>query len=298
MSKVLKNYVLAVTSPYGQRSSGFHGGIDLVGNNNGTHVLDYIVAIEKGTVTNLRKDCQGFEDNGSYGNFVHIDHLNGLSTVYAHLSPNSVCVEKGQTVDKGQVIGYMGNTGHSFGGHLHFEVRLWNERIDPTEYTLYDKKIIEEPKIVITEPAEENKEVNQVYITCDNTMRCRTDAVIGYNVIGFYKQGFYNILEEKSTDYHWCKVAENNWVAILDGYANYIEKYVEPVIENKPQEESKLEDGPINREEPITLEKELEEEKIEDNSIDIINKDKKNPLIEFLKWFFNIVLKNLRKKGE
>lgn len=297
MSKVLKNYVLAVTSPYGQRSSGFHGGIDLVGNNNGTHVLDYIVAIEKGTVTNLRKDCQGFEDNGSYGNFVHIDHLNGLSTVYAHLSPNSICVEKGQAVEKGQVIGFMGNTGHSFGGHLHFEVRLWNERIDPSEYVLSDKKIIEEPKIVITEPAEENKEVNQVYITCDNTMRCRTNCEIIDNVIGFYKQGFYNILEEKSTDFHWCKVAENNWVAILDGYANYIPKYEEPVIEIKPIEEPKLEDSPIAQEDSKPLQNEQEEEKIEDNSIDIINNDKKNPLIEFLKWFFNEIMK-LMKGGK
>lgn len=147
-------------------------------------------------------------------------------------------------------------------------------------------------KIVVSDPVEENKDVNQVYITCDNTMRCRTTAEINNdNCIGFYITGFYNVLEEKNTDYHWCKVAENNWVAILDGYANYIPKYIEPIIENKPVQEEKEQASPIPQEEPITLENGQEEQKIEDNSIDIINKDKKNPLIEFIKWIFNMIAK-------
>ena len=68
----------------------------------------------------------------SYGNYVKIDHGNGYSTLYAHLA--SVSVKKGQIVKQGQVIGMMGNTGNSYGAHLHFEVRKGNNKIDPTPY--------------------------------------------------------------------------------------------------------------------------------------------------------------------
>ncbi|HEY3310587.1 MAG TPA: peptidoglycan DD-metalloendopeptidase family protein [Anaerolineales bacterium] len=67
--------------------------------------------------------------NGGYGNLVMIDHGNGFSTVYAHLSQINVTVCQG--VGAGTVIGYAGNTGNSFGAHLHFEVRLNGGFINP-----------------------------------------------------------------------------------------------------------------------------------------------------------------------
>lgn len=71
--------------------------------------------------------------NASYGNCVKIKHPNGYYTLYAHME--KVYVKKGQSVKKGQEIGYMGNTGRSFGGHLHFEVRTPKEdRINPQPY--------------------------------------------------------------------------------------------------------------------------------------------------------------------
>ena len=67
--------------------------------------------------------------NWSYGNFVVIDHGDGTTTLYAHMSSRTV--SEGQLVTQGQTIGYVGNTGNSKGNHLHFEVRVNGQRVDP-----------------------------------------------------------------------------------------------------------------------------------------------------------------------
>jgi murein DD-endopeptidase MepM/ murein hydrolase activator NlpD len=69
---------------------------------------------------------------GGYGNLVVVDHGGGLSTAYAHQS--GMVASSGQHVSQGQVIGYVGNTGHSFGAHLHFEVRFNGAAVDPPGY--------------------------------------------------------------------------------------------------------------------------------------------------------------------
>ena len=67
--------------------------------------------------------------SGGYGNLTLLNHGNGLSTVYGHQA--SVIVAAGQTVNQGQVIGYVGSTGKSTGCHLHFEVRVSGHPTDP-----------------------------------------------------------------------------------------------------------------------------------------------------------------------
>lgn len=69
---------------------------------------------------------------GGYGNAVVIDHGGGMATLYAHQS--SVAVSSGQTVERGQVIGYVGCTGYCTGAHLHFEVRIGGSPVDPSPY--------------------------------------------------------------------------------------------------------------------------------------------------------------------
>ena len=87
---------------------------------------------------NGSKDHSFTEANGyGYGNYVMIDNGtdskgNRLVTLYAHLS--SVTVRQGQTVTQGQIIGYSGNTGNSFGAHLHFEVRVNGTAVNPMSY--------------------------------------------------------------------------------------------------------------------------------------------------------------------
>ena len=75
----------------------------------------------------------------SYGTYVVIQHANGLQTWYAHGTSGSICVSEGQTVSRGQQIMKSGNSGHSTGAHLHFEVRVapynYNTcRVNPTNY--------------------------------------------------------------------------------------------------------------------------------------------------------------------
>ena len=127
-NRVLESGLLEVTQEY---KPGVHNGIDVVNQN---YTLGNIVAHSDGVVVGCRNNCNGFE-NGSYGNYVKIKHDNGYYTLYGHMAYNTVKVSVGQRVSKGQVLGYMGNTGMSYGGHLHFEVRNTSDvRIDPTEY--------------------------------------------------------------------------------------------------------------------------------------------------------------------
>jgi len=86
---------------------------------------DPVRATANGTVT-----IAGWQ--GGYGKMVDIDHGNGFSTRYGHLS--SMDVEVGKTVKTGQVIGEVGSTGRSTGPHLHYETRIDGEAIDPQRF--------------------------------------------------------------------------------------------------------------------------------------------------------------------
>lgn len=109
-----------VTSPFGMRWGRMHTGID-IGVGYGTPIH----AAASGQVI-----YAGWMDG--YGNLVFIDHGGGISTGYAHQS--SIAVSNGQSVTQGQVIGYVGCTGHCFGPHLHFEVRVNGTPVDPLGY--------------------------------------------------------------------------------------------------------------------------------------------------------------------
>lgn len=98
-------------------SGGAHGGIDIAAPS-GTPVR----AADGGVVSIAGTRA----DSASYGIFVRLHHGTRYRTIYAHLS--KLAVKAGQTVKEGQVIGYVGNTGRSYGAHLHFEVRLDNVR--------------------------------------------------------------------------------------------------------------------------------------------------------------------------
>jgi virulence factor Mce-like protein len=109
-----------ITSPYGLRWGRMHTGIDIDGVTG-----EPVVASAEGTVV-LASYYSG------YGNAVIIDHGNGFSTLYGHLS--SIDVDAGDEVEQGQVVGAVGCTGNCTGDHLHFEIRINGTPVDPLPY--------------------------------------------------------------------------------------------------------------------------------------------------------------------
>lgn len=127
------------------RNSG-HGAIDISPNGNGPGVVN-VIASRGGTVVYPTSKSQtsyadngylGNRDGGGYGNYVIIDHGDGIFTLYGHMAKDSITVIAGDKVSQGQVIGKIGHSGNSTGAHLHFEMRSpvnnYNNRIDPLNY--------------------------------------------------------------------------------------------------------------------------------------------------------------------
>ncbi|MFD1338454.1 M23 family metallopeptidase [Microbacterium lemovicicum] len=106
----------------GYCSSGFHEGVDLA-----QGCGSAIYAASSGTVT-----YAGY--NGGYGNYVRIDHGGGIGTGYGHIRDGGIYVRRGQWVNAGDVIAAEGNTGNSFGCHLHFEVYIWGATTNPVPF--------------------------------------------------------------------------------------------------------------------------------------------------------------------
>lgn len=114
-----------ITSYYGNRRSGWHTGLDISGGNASGKL---VLAADSGTVELVKFS------NRSYGNQVVINHGNGVKTRYAHMLDGSISVSVGQRVSRGQAIGRVGNTGNSSGAHLHFEVIVNGNCVNPLPY--------------------------------------------------------------------------------------------------------------------------------------------------------------------
>ena len=115
-----------IASDFGYRTNpyvGFHYGVDI-----GMAMGTPICAVKDGTVTT------SIHGSGGYGYYIIIDHADGVQTLYAHCS--ELLVSVGDEVKKGDVIAKVGSTGRSTGPHVHFEVRINGECVDPLPYIL------------------------------------------------------------------------------------------------------------------------------------------------------------------
>lgn len=125
-----------VTSRYGPRSGRNHNGIDL-----DLDIGDTVYAAWSGKVRYAKYN------EGGFGNLVVIRHFNGLETFYAHLSKFLVFPD--QDVEAGEPIGLGGNTGRSFGPHLHFEVRFYDAPFNPEEIIDFEKRLLKNENLFV-----------------------------------------------------------------------------------------------------------------------------------------------------
>ena len=118
-------------NPFGGRTYEFHGGMDIDGERG-----DIVVAPANGTI--IKSGWQG-----GYGNMIEVDHGNGLTSRYGHLS--KIEVEVGDSVSRGQLIGFVGSTGRSTGPHLHYEIRMNDKPINPRHFLPPEPVAIQKP---------------------------------------------------------------------------------------------------------------------------------------------------------
>lgn len=122
----IPNSLADMTSNFGARSDPFTRG----------YAMHTGIDFRAETGTPVRATAAGkvvtSDYTGGYGNMVEIDHGNGLTTRYAHLS--ELLVEEGETVEAGKVVGKVGSTGRSTGPHLHYETRVSGDATDPARF--------------------------------------------------------------------------------------------------------------------------------------------------------------------
>ncbi len=124
-----------LTSKFGYRWGRGHYGVDI-----DLETGDSVVAAFDGMVRIAKY-------NHGYGNVVIIRHSNGLETVYGHMS--KLLVDAGSEIQAGEVIGLGGNTGHSFGSHLHFECRYLGKALNPEDIVDFSAKELKSDLLVL-----------------------------------------------------------------------------------------------------------------------------------------------------
>ena len=205
------------------------------------HCNQAIIAAEDGTVYERADGWGNTYKQGKkiYGNYVILKHPNGDYTVYGHMM-KGVIVTKGQTVKKGQILGYMGNTGYSNGQHLHFELRKGgyskiNYAVDPLDYlaienanlivsdkTLFPERI-KHRKTTWGTPVPRNSKVDQIEVIASQ-LRARKEPGLKGEVLGVVDTGIYNVNTYTDMDgYRWYSV-EDFWFAYSDSWCKFYPK--------------------------------------------------------------------------
>lgn len=132
------------TSPFGEKRGAYiHKGVDIV-RHIGRNTTATIVAIADGTVTAVKNTVTGVDHRQNReGNYVVLDHGGGTVTKYFHLKYGSIpaSVRVGAAVKAGDVLGHMGNTGDSYGAHLHFQLEQNGKPIDGAPYLRGEKRL-------------------------------------------------------------------------------------------------------------------------------------------------------------
>ncbi len=144
-SRFFKNYDdYKITYRYGNRvifgKEEFHSGTDLVAMSGGA-LSDWVVAFDGGEVIEA-----GYNSRSGY--YCKIRHDDTAVTLYCHFKKGTLQVKKGDRVERGDILGYMGSTGRSTGAHLHLGVAMYGKYVDPENY--FDKNLSEVNNVNVT----------------------------------------------------------------------------------------------------------------------------------------------------
>lgn len=251
-------YALGEPSPY-RVSSGFglrldpfgsgeitgHGGVDISPTNNPGLGNVNVIAAKDGQViypylvskTDCSSDGNDLKCGGGYGNFVMLQHDDGTMTVYAHLYANSITVKEGDNVKAGQVIGKMGSSGHSTGIHLHFEVRVNGERVDPLNYISEENP---RPKKQTSTFIEGNENVQTICLTLK--ANGYSDVAVAGIMGNMEMESHYNPEAINYIDcigiVQWCYGRANNLKNTYGNEWNLLENQIEFVLYELDNSES------------------------------------------------------------
>lgn len=179
--------IVKVTSDYGKRKfynkitkqyeSNFHNGIDITGGNE-------IVSFLSGIVTSTRNNVEGYSEKYKIGNYITINHGNNLYSSYYHLKKDSICVKKGDYIEKGTKIGLMGSTGHATGKHLHLGIKKNGKWVDPKKFLLNEVTISKNTNteiIYIVKKGDNLTKIAKKYNTTWQSIYKKNKELIGNN---------------------------------------------------------------------------------------------------------------------
>lgn len=232
---------IGITEGYGLRKdpisgvSTYHYGIDLGWNE---YEGEPVFAANSGQI-----EYEGYDNN--LGNYIVLKYTENNKTIinrYLHLK-NRALVKKGQKVNRGDTLGYMGKTGYVTGTHLHFEYWIcpknytynYSDRSkyakNPLEYCYLfeDQKVSKnsEPKVkkIVGKPLKKDINKSQLNVFGKN-LNCREAPSLKGKILGYIDLGFYNILSTKTNDgYTWYEIENNKWIAnVKDSVTIYLKK--------------------------------------------------------------------------
>ena len=215
----LKSNSYPITQRFGENkqwypSTNGHNGIDY-----GIPLRTSVYATLPGTVVRVTGD------NSGYGNHIRIQHADNLLSIYGHLDEhNWHNVEVGQEVVAGWEIGFSGNTGHSTGPHLHFEVREGIQAFDPQPYIVTSLAEVagghEAEHVEVGQPVE--GALFRVRVTADPSLNIRSGPSIVYPTIGSLANGTeIDVLELGGTEI-WVRTAKG-YIAFRYNGTNLVE---------------------------------------------------------------------------
>lgn len=212
----------------------YHTGIDIVRERNS---LDTIVAAERGKVIKIVSNVKERDLSKGYGNYVEIQHGDNTVTKYCHLKYGSIKVKVGQIVEKAQEIGYMGDTGYTFGAHLHFQVIKNGKEIDPLPYLKDDKNLVAYSEknytkgnyIVTTDVLNVRKGPGIdyaiiKYVDLTDNAKAQMKQIVNYPANGYVKGMEFAALETKNTGSESWARTPSGWVCIYNKSGAYCKK--------------------------------------------------------------------------